>query len=98
VKYNNYLAFRPAHLVVAMANVIKEDRMLQSFTFEAFDTLGDESGVELANATVDAARYALLENKDSVAFAESSTNEVVRTSKANHINFGFHSYWIRELD
>jgi hypothetical protein len=31
-------------------NAIKADRMLQSFTLEAFDTLGDESGVELANA------------------------------------------------
>ena len=50
-----------------------------------------------AQETVDATRYVLLEHKYSVAFAEGSTNEPVRTSKPNHINFGFHSDWVLEL-
>ena len=47
--------------------------------------------------TVNLMRTVAMQHKGAVKFAEGSTSEVVRTAKATHINYGYHSDWIREL-
>lgn len=50
-----------------------------------------------AQSTLDHLRYLLLDHKETIHFAEGSTNEVRRMRRVNHVNYGAHSDWIRDL-